>query len=368
MDFIDEVRQFSSRVQNLLVHIKSEEATKHSLVLPFLQLLGYNVFDPAEVVPEFTADIGTKKGEKVDYAIVIGGKPAILVEAKPVTDDLTGHDSQLFRYFTATEAKFAIMTNGIIYKFYSDLQEPNKMDEEPFLEFNLLDPNEAIVAEVKRFHKENFNADDLFSTASNLKYTTKIKALMDSQFKDPSESFLRFVLKEVYHGKITHNVLERFGPIVKKALNQYIGELISEKLKSAIKTTMEAEKESPPAAQEVATASETSEAEEGSSRVQTTTAELEGFFLVKAIVREVIAPERVTFKDTASYFAILVDGNVRKWICRLYFNRAQKYVSIQSKDKTASPLIPIEKIDDLFNYRDQLVAIAAALADTGQGE
>lgn len=170
MDFIDEVRQFSARAQSLLPHLKTEEATKHSLILPFMQLLGYNVFNPSEVVPEFTADVGTKKGEKVDYAIMIDGRPAILIEAKPCTDPLTNHDAQLFRYFTSTEAQFAILTNGLVYKFFSDLQETNKMDSEPFLEFSLLDPREPIVAEVKKFHRENFNAEDLFSAASNLQY------------------------------------------------------------------------------------------------------------------------------------------------------------------------------------------------------
>lgn len=153
MDFVDQVKVFSSKAQNLIPHLKTEEATKQSLVLPFLQILGYNVFDPSEVVPEFTADVGTKKGERVDYAIMMGGKPSILIEAKPVHDPLTGHDSQPFRYFTTTTAKFAVLTNGALYKFFSDLQEPNKMDDFPFLEFNLLDPRDSVVTEVKKFHK-----------------------------------------------------------------------------------------------------------------------------------------------------------------------------------------------------------------------
>ncbi|MDF2627063.1 MAG: hypothetical protein K0R39_894 [Symbiobacteriaceae bacterium] len=124
---------------------------------------------------------------------MVGGKPAILIEAKPVTDNLAGHGTQLFRYFTTTPAKFAILTNGLTYKFYSDLQEPNKMDDQAFLEFNLLDPREAIVAEVKKFHKESFNADDLFSAAANLKYSTQIRTVLESELKEPSDEFLRFV-------------------------------------------------------------------------------------------------------------------------------------------------------------------------------
>lgn len=116
-------------------NLATEEATKTALIMPFFSLLGYDVFNPMEFIPEFVADVGTKKGEKVDYAIMNEGKPVILIEAKGVDDDLTKHDAQLFRYFTVTDAKFAILTNGIVYKFFTDLEEPNKMDEKPFLLF-----------------------------------------------------------------------------------------------------------------------------------------------------------------------------------------------------------------------------------------
>ncbi|WP_034378823.1 type I restriction endonuclease, partial [Dehalobacter sp. UNSWDHB] len=138
MDFIDELKQFALRVENLREKITTEEATKNSLILPFFQMLGYDIFDPSEVVPEFTADVGIKKGEKVDYAIFQNGTPIILVEAKWCGEKLDKHGSQLFRYFGTTKAKFGILTNGIIYQFFTDLEEPNKMDEKPFMELNLL--------------------------------------------------------------------------------------------------------------------------------------------------------------------------------------------------------------------------------------
>src|SRR5690554_1089290 len=161
MDFIDEIKQFSSKVQKIKDHIQTEESTKHSLVLPFIQLLGYNVFDPKEVVPEFTADVGIKKGEKVDYAIMVDGQPTILIEVKNIDDPLKGHENQLYRYFSVTPAKFAILTNGIVYKFFSDIQETNKLDDIPFLEFNLLDLKDAIITELKKFKKESYDAEKL---------------------------------------------------------------------------------------------------------------------------------------------------------------------------------------------------------------
>lgn len=358
MDFIDEVRLFSSRAQSMLVHLKTEEATKHSLVLPFLQMLGFNVFDPSEVVPEFHADVGTKKGEKVDYAIMLNGKPVILIEAKTCTDQLNGHDSQLFRYFSATESKFAILTNGIIYKFYSDLQEPNKMDLEPFWEFNLFDPKEAVVAELKKFQKVNFNTDDLVSAAANLKYTTKIKSLLEAELREPSDDFARFWLKDAYAGKVTASVLERLKPIVKKALNQYISELIGEKLKSAIETTMEPEKQVAASVEAVPVPATTDG--DDKPRIVTTTEEIEGFYVVKAILRDVVDPARITYKDTASYLGIMLDGNVRKWICRLYLNGGKKYLAWQAEGKEEKSA-RIDCIDDMFKYKDELLKTVTML-------
>ena len=99
-------------------NIQTEEATKMAFIAPFLNLLGYDVFNPSIVVPEFVADVGSKKGEKVDYAIMDNGKPLILIEAKSVHENLDNHNNQLVRYFTVTDAKFGILTNGIEYRFF----------------------------------------------------------------------------------------------------------------------------------------------------------------------------------------------------------------------------------------------------------
>ena len=181
MDFIDKINQFSKRIDMIKASLATEEATKTALIMPFFNLLGYDVFNPMEFIPDFTSDIGTKKCEKVDYAIIKDNEPVILIEAKGVNDDLTKHDAQLFRYFTATNAKFAILTNGIIYKFFTDLEESNKMDKKPFLEVNLLDINEMQVSELKKFTKDSFDIDTIFNTASELKYTNLIKIQLNNQ-------------------------------------------------------------------------------------------------------------------------------------------------------------------------------------------
>jgi hypothetical protein len=118
MDLIDQLRALATRVAAAKDMIQTEEATKNAMIMPFIQLLGYNVFDPMEVTPELVADVGTKKGEKVDYAVLRDGKPIMLFECKKSGADLhINHASQLFRYFHVTEARFGVLTNGLAYKF-----------------------------------------------------------------------------------------------------------------------------------------------------------------------------------------------------------------------------------------------------------
>jgi hypothetical protein len=195
MDFIDRIRELSVRIPKQLEHIQTEEATKNALVMPFIAALGYNVFDPTEVTPELNADVGVKKGEKVDYAILKDRKPIILFECKGHKTNLDNiQPTQLYRYFSVTEARIAVLTNGIFYRFYSDLEEPNKLDTKPFLEFNMLDIQENLVNELKKLSKDAFNLEEMISSASDLKYTREIKRTLASELASPSDKFVHFVL------------------------------------------------------------------------------------------------------------------------------------------------------------------------------
>ena len=188
MDLIDRLTQIAAQIPKQQAQILTEAATKTALVLPFIDALGYDIFDPAEVVPEFTADVGIKKGEKVDYAITKDGVPIIMIEAKCLGTDLTiVHASQLYRYFSVTAARFSILTDGATYRFYSDLDAPNKMDDKPFLVFDLLNFDASQVEELKRFSKSAFDVDNILSTASEFKYTREIKTLLAAEFVTPSE-------------------------------------------------------------------------------------------------------------------------------------------------------------------------------------
>lgn len=118
MDIQSKLRELAEKVNTLKDRIETEESTKHAFILPFINILGYDAFNPIEVVPEFTADLGLKKGEKVDYAIFQDDKPILIIECKNWKENLHVHNSQLFRYFHATQTRFALLTNGRVPLLY----------------------------------------------------------------------------------------------------------------------------------------------------------------------------------------------------------------------------------------------------------
>ena len=235
MDFKDSIYQFANRVEKLCTQLQTEEATKNALIMPFIQLLGYDVFNPFEVNPEYVADIGIKKGEKVDYAIMKDSKPIILIECKHYSEKLDPHNSQLFRYFHTTEAKFGLLTNGIQFRFYTDLVTPNKMDEKPFFEFDITKIKENEIQELKKFHSSNFDIDSVTSTANELKYLNELRILINKEISTPSEDFVRYFAKQVHNSIVTPKVLEQFTPITKKAFSLIINDSISGTLKTALR-------------------------------------------------------------------------------------------------------------------------------------
>ncbi|SDD13243.1 hypothetical protein SAMN05421663_10720 [Terribacillus halophilus] len=351
-EFADKIKALSKRVSNIVDTIETEEATKTSIIMPFFQLLGYDVFNPNEFLPEFTADVGIKKGEKVDYAIMKDSLPLILIEAKPVTQDLGRHDSQLFRYFGTTSAKFAILTNGKEYKFYTDLDETNKMDQKPFFIFDLFDIKESKITELHKFAKSNFDVDDILNTASELRYTNEIKELLSKEIKSPSDEFIHFFLKDIYPGKKTRNVLDSFKGVVAKSVNQFINEKVNDKLQAALNNTSV---QADAATKEEINISADIKEESGEQPIVTTEEEIEGYVHVKMVLNSVIEPERVFYRDNKSYFNILIDDNIRKWVCRLGLNGSNKWIQLNDDAKT---IIKINHVQEINKHVEEIRAVA----------
>lgn len=342
MDFNDQLRALSIRIPKITENIKTEEGTKNGLILPFLQILGYNVFDPSEVCPECVADVGTKKGEKVDYAIMKDGNPIILIECKSVDIDLASiHMSQLFRYFSVVPAKIGILTNGKKYLFYSDIDAPNKMDTKPFLELDMVNITDQNIEILKQFRKESFNVDKILPSALNMKYIKAIKQILAKDMEAPSPEIVKYYAHQIYGGVLTKTVMSNFTETIKRALNQYINDVINERLKSAMAPeTVEKEKD-------------VSEIVEEDSGIVTTQDEIEGFYIIRAILSDVVDPTRVIMRDVKSYCGIILDDNNRKPICRLYLNSdTKRYIGLFHNEKEEKELI--EAIPDIYKYSSQI--------------
>lgn len=358
MDIVDKVKALAGRIEKQRDSVLTEEACKTAFVMPFLSALGYDVFDPSVVVPEFTADVGTKKGEKVDYAVKINGKVAILIECKGCGANLaTAHMSQLYRYYSVTESRFAILTNGIDYWFYADLDAPNKMDQRPFFQFNVLDHRPSDLTELQKFAFSSFDVDVILSTASNLKYSNAIKAELMKEFESPSEDMVRMLVGRVFDGRYTQKVRDDFGPLVGAGFRDAIRDLVSQRLTSALEATGEGTpRASTPVTPPVAIPEGTE------SDVVTTEDEIEGFHIVKAIVRSVIKADRIVMRDAKSYCAILVDDNNRRPLARLHFNsKSVRYVTLFGPDRSEDK-VRIESIDELYGFAERLKQTAAAYA------
>ena len=336
MEFKDALKNYINRIETLKDTVATEESTKMALIIPFFQILGYDVFNPLEFCPEYIADVGIKKGEKVDYAILIDGKPVILIEAKAANKALDKHSSQLFRYFVATSAKFAILTNGIAYKFYTDLDDANKMDKEPFLDINLLNIKEYQIQQLSKFQRNSLNVSEIMDSASLLKYNSLFKATIEREFQNPTDEMVKLFLQPIYKGAKTQSVIEKFRPILKKALNDYLTENLNEKLQIALSTT---------------NTISTSEPESVS-----TNEEWEAFSIIKEALKDILDINKLFIKHTESYAAFLYENNSRKWICRLILNTSQKTLILPDENKKELKY-PLTDIQDIRQYTEKLSAV-----------
>jgi predicted type IV restriction endonuclease len=343
---LEQIRELGKRITETKDSVTTEEATKHSYVMPFLSLLGYDIFNPKVVVPEFTSDIGTKKGEKVDYAILKDGEPLILIEVKKHNENLDNHTNQLIRYFHVTNAKFGVLTNGIEYRFFSDLEKENIMDTKPFLVINVENFNERDLKELDKFTSKDIDVNSILKMAIVNKNVREIKNIFKLEVETPSNDLCKFFATKVFEESgikksITQSILNDFKYYVGIAFKDIINDLAKEKidsLNSQLKMTEPKE--------EIV--------EEG--EVITTEIELQGYYIIKSIIGEYIDVDRVFYRDNRSYFNILIDDNNRKWVARLFFNGKQLHFKIPTIEG-GEERIDIESVNDLYKYKAQLTNI-----------
>lgn len=325
----------------------TEEAAKAALVMPFLQALGYNVFNPSEVVPEFTCDVGTKRGEKVDYAICEGKSIKMLIECKPANTELNVNNaSQLFRYFSTTNTRVAVLTNGVVYKFFSDIDAPNRMDDRPFFTMQIDALRKADLKTLERFTKQSFNIDRIVEEAGNLKIQSLVYRELQKEFQDPSEDFVKLIAGRIHSGRLTTAVRDTFKNLIVASVSSLVRDRVNERLTSALSASNPSDDEPE---------------ESGQEPIFTTEEEIAGFNIVRAIGSKVVDPHRIVMRDAKSYCAVLLDDNNRKPIARLHFNSptSRHLGTFVGKEETRHPVTdPV----DIYQHGDAIIQQVQRLA------
>lgn len=345
MGFKEEVQKLSIQINERKVHIINEEMTKQALIIPFIQLLGYDVFNPLEVRPEYIADFGKKKGEKVDYALFKDNEPIVFIEAKSVNENLSNHDAQLSRYFNAVqEVKLGILTNGIIYKFFTDLTADNIMDEKPFLVIDMSNLTDQDIENLSKFRKDTFDKDSLVKNAEELVYTSVLNDTLKELLRNPSDEFIRFIIKDFSNTRITSNVIDRFRPLVKKAISNAVLDIVSKGLyqqdNSVVKDDL------PSTAEENEPCNDSINEEPIKKKtIFTSQDELAAFEIIKKILSDYGKNiNEVYYKDTTNYFSIY-NQSITRWFIRLNLDSQLKNIMVRLDTKTCEQLVNGFKIE-----------------------
>lgn len=348
MDFKDLLKQLSQKATQYKDNLQTEEATKTALIMPFIAALDYDVFNPMEVIPEMDCALVNKKSDKIDYSIMSNNKPIMLIECKQANVNLELHTTQLQKYYAASNAKFGLLTNGIEYRFYADLDKVNIMDEKPFLVVNILDLSDSDIEQLKKFHKSYYNEGDILSSAQDLKYSTEIRSIISKEINSPSSEFVKFFSKQVYTGKATEKTIEFFTPIVKNCINDVINDIIQDRLNLASSQLSTQTTEEQPIVEQV-----TTEASDPSDGIITTEEEIDSYNIVRSILRKKIDASKIEYKDCKTYFSVFIK-NRKHWICRFYYGPNRKALCIPKDDYATDVKLEIKYIDDLFNYSEHL--------------
>ena len=332
MDFKNNIINLSERIKIQKDAAKTEEATKIAFIMPMISALGYDIFNPFEVIPEMDCDL-TKRGDKIDYAIQKDGKTVILIECKQSNVNLNLHDTQLAKYYAASNARFGILTNGIEYRFYADINKNNIMDEKPFLVIDMLNISDEDLEQLKMFHKSCFDECNILSSAQDLKYYQEMKKLIKDELDNPSFEFVRILVKKNHQWSFSQKTYEQFYRIVKDSFNSVINDIIQDKLQLHNNIDM---------------ANSTLSGEQD-NEVITTKEQLEAYNIIKNILKNLANENEIMYINYKSYFVVSIRTKVY-WICRLHFNSSRKTIGFPIDGYKGEKQIEIKSLDEIHQY------------------
>lgn len=349
LTFEEQIKEFASSIPEKKTVIHTEETTKISLILPFIRLLGYDTTNPLTFRAEYTADIGVKQGEKVDFAILSDDTVEVLIECKPIDTKLEEkHLSQLLRYFSVTEAKLGILTNGLVYEFYTDSLDNNQMDRTPFFVFNLEDYTKKDISRLEKYTFENFDVNKVSKNAQELKYNIGVKNILEKEFENPSDEFIKAIAKQVYEGQLYKNKKELFSKIITNKIKEIIDEKVNARLETAI-------------AKENNNSTTEDEIIEDTTELKTSPEEWEGYYTVKSICAELVDTDRIAIRDRKEYCNILLDNNQNYPIVKLHFNNTKKLkvefydaFKVYSSGTKKGNMVAINSVKELYDYKEKI--------------
>ena len=228
-----------------------------------------------------------------------------------------------------------------MYKFFSDLEESNKMDSVPFFEFNFLDLKKDKIEELKQFHKDNFSLKNILNNASDLKYMSMIKESIAKQFLDPSDQLVKALIKNIYPGTKTQAVLDKFRDMIKKAITEYMNDIISDRINSVISPNIDT--------------SASSSTQTENKELVLSVKEIETMDYIKNMFHTNID---ITYKKTSRYVYMQIGDSSNKWICRVYFQKNRNIFALRKFETTDY------ECEYYFDELEQLDGIEDLIKDT----
>ncbi len=324
MEYNNTLIKFAAKVKEKKHSCATEEATKHSLILPFIQILGYDIFDPTEVVPEVDCDL-KHTGERIDYIVERDGRHQILIECKHWKQNLDKHVMQLGAYFAASDARIGILTNGVEYRFFTDLEKVNLMDEKPFLVVDMENLKETDVDWLCEFRKGSFNAVRITDKALQQVRLQKLKSLVADELSDPSIAFTRHFARMIFPSSPNTKAVEAIRPLLVKAIGEVTG-----KTPAPIPGVPDDETE-----------------------------------LLKAVttaLNGIVSPDRIVWKENQQYSTVRLDGSEWRPICRIKYTKWAKWIMVTHWDASTERLSQGERHvlsspSDIANHSDELQQI-----------
>lgn len=308
----EQVEAYVTRVKSLADHVKgNEQATKQSLIGPFFTMLGYDLTDPRECMPEYKADFGKDRSVKpIDWAFLNNGAFAFFVEAKEVGKRLGGFDEQLADYFAKDPAvKLGILTNGAQWRFFTDVVNANVMDRDPFAKWDVFG-NEAPPFDVLTLlQKASFNPELIRAFAQRQRAQNLLVGEL-SRLLEPADEFTKLAVANLETRMLTRSVVEGWKPVVASALDEWARQRM---LTAAL---------TPPVP------------EEQENKVVTTEEELAAF----GAIEEMLGPDRpIGWEDSLSYFKIYAGDRKSRVFVRLGLERKNPVLWVPLPQDAVSP-------------------------------